>query len=199
MQIVLAVIGWILLALLLVLVLALVLPVFLHVTYEKEQLTIKMNVLFFSFVLYPAKEKQKPEKVKTTQQLAEEEKPKKKKKLPYLYLEDIVALVVTAGKSMHKIFRALRITKIGIVLPVHGDDPAKTAIQYGQMHAYLGGAIATLQNFLTLQFQKVQVIADFEKEFSQNTYFYCKIGATPIILLIVAIYALVRVKRDDIL
>ncbi|MEG2394066.1 MAG: hypothetical protein RSC36_03455, partial [Ruthenibacterium sp.] len=59
--------------------------------------------------------------------------------------------------------------------------------------------VAALRNFLNLRFQKVNLIADFNGEYTGKTYFYCKIGATPAIMVVAGIAALVRLKRENIL
>ncbi|MEG1011104.1 MAG: DUF2953 domain-containing protein [Ruthenibacterium sp.] len=162
-------------------------------------ITVKLRVLFFTFTLLPIKEKpDKPqEQPPQAAPVPQAEKPKKKAKS--ITLETILGIVSTAGAAMRIVMRGLWFTGIRIVWPVQGDTPADTAIAYGKTQAYFGGVVAALRNFLNLRFQKVNLIADFNGEYTDKTYFYCKIGATPAIMVVAGIAALVRLKRENIL
>ncbi len=203
MQIVFAVIGYILLFLLFIIILLLAMPVRLITIYENEKFTTKAQVLFLTFKIYPMTKKQKKEVKKAEKQgeeQAEKEVKKAKKKLNIsLFAEDIVEIVQTAGSVINKIIKSMTFKNVSLVLPVHKDDAAQTAIAYGNMNAYISGAIATLHNYLQLNIKKVNIICDYDNTFEKDTYFYCKIGATPIIILIVAVYAVIRLKKNNVL
>lgn len=83
--------------------------------------------------------------------------------------------------------------------PYHRDDAAQTAAAYGRAQAWVGGAAAALQNFFNLSFRQVRILADFTGEITAGPYFSCKIGASPIIMITAALYALVQLKNEHVL
>ncbi|MEG2930359.1 MAG: DUF2953 domain-containing protein [Ruthenibacterium sp.] len=162
-------------------------------------ITVKLRVLFFTFTLLPIKEKPVTPQEQPPQPEPVPQAEKPKKKAESITLETVLGIVSTAGAAMRIVLRGLWFTGIRIVWPVQGDTPADTAVAYGKTQAYFGGVVAALRNFLNLRFKKVDIIADFNEEYTDRTYFYCKIGATPVIMVVVGIYALVRLKRENIL
>ncbi len=210
MHTVLAVLGWTLLVLVGVLVLLLVVPVGLTVEVKYDKLTVKGKVLFLSFQLYPWKRKKKQEETETPEQKKEAAEPAEKQeeaaappdKPPArkkIALSDVVELVRTAGWLMKIIFRVLRFTDIQLLLPIHREDAAETAIAYGQTQAYLGTALGALQNCLNLKFSKLELVPDFTGSHKYRRYFYCKIVATPFIMVTAALYAFTHLKVERIL
>lgn len=124
-----------------------------------------------------------------------DKKPKKAKQKAFSLhfdFDEILAMIPAASAAMRMIMRGIRIKRIKVFLPVCADDPAATAIRYGRVQAYLGGALGVLRNAMHLQVQKLQIVADFNNEFADKTYFYCKIEASPIIMVIAVVYFLVR-------
>lgn len=213
MHTVLAVLGWLLLALLAVFLLLLVVPVRLAVEVKYDKLTVAVKVLFFSFRLYPFPFKKKEEEggegapaapQQEPEQPAEDaasgqpaaDKPRKGKKIT---LADIAELVRTAGWMMKIVFKVIRFTDIKLLLPVHREDAAETAIAYGQTQAYLGAALGVLQNALNLKFSKLEIVPDFTGSSKYLRYFYCKIVATPFIMVAAALYAFTHLKVERIL
>lgn len=212
MHTVLAVLGWVLLALLGILVLFLVVPVRLTVEVKYDKLTVKVKVLFLSFQLYPWKWKKKQQEPAQQQENAEpaekrEEPAEEKAAAPQgkpaaakrITLSDVTELVRTAGWLMKIVFRVIRFTDIQLLLPIHREDAAETAIAYGQTQAYLGTALGALQNCLDLKFSKLELVPDFTGSHKYRRYFYCKIVATPFIMVAAALYAFTHLKMERIL
>ncbi len=204
-MIVLKVLLWIFLTLLGLLFLALVLPVCLQVEYKNENFTAKLRVLFFRFTLYPPKEEAPPAPEAEPPCAKAQEEPDakpakaKKKHKRSITVDDIVAMVSTAGAAMRIILRGIWFRRIRLVLPIAQESPDQTAIAYGKAQAYVGGVVATLRNFLNLHFKSVKIIADFNHEFTNQTYFYCNIVATPFIIVVAAIYAFFRLREEKVL
>ena len=113
--------------------------------------------------------------------------------------EKVQGILSAAGAFMRRVFRALHFTGIIFILPIHRDDAAQTAAAYGRAQAWVGGAAAALQNFLNLSFRQVRILADFTGEITAGPYFSCKIGASPIIMITAALYALVQLKNEHVL
>lgn len=211
---------WVFVALLSIVVIVLFLPVCISVKYEYEKLTVHLKILFLKFKLYPQKQKETEQEQAKEQSENKEEKPSKEQSdkkqtdektvtenktkqknsvLGKITFEKVVEMIKTATGAIKIVLKAIRITKIEIVYPVYKDDPAVTAISYGQTQAYLGGAIATLRNFLNLSFENINLIPDFNNEYKYRTYFYCNIWGNTFIIVVAAIYAFITLKRNNIL
>lgn len=204
MHMFLSVLGWTLLALLGLLLLALVLPVFVDFEYKDKRFTAVLRIFFWwkikLYPLPPKKEKPKPEPPKPNAEDAAAKEKKPKKPMPKITLELVWGLVSTSGAAMRIVMRGLWFTHIRVVWPVHGDTPEETAIAYGQTQAYFGGAVAALRNFLNLRkFEQVDIVADYDDKFSESTYLYCTIGATPVIMVTAGLYAVIRIFKEHLL
>lgn len=193
---------WTLLGLLALLAVLLIVPVVVAVEYKQGDFTARLKVLgVFSFRLYPMKEKPEKKKKQPPPQpeKAVQEPPKKPEPKFRLTFEKVEGILSTAGAFMRRVFRALHFTGIIFILPIHREDAAQTAVAYGRAQAWVGGAVAALQNFLNLRFKQVRVLADFTGEITAGPYFSCKVGASPIIMIIAALYALVQLKNEHVL
>ena len=184
----LAVVGWSLLAAFLLLLVLLMFPVSVPIELQQDQVVIKLKVLFLTFQLYPRRENQE----------AKTQAPSEKKK-SRLDLSQLAQLVSTACWLMRIVFRLIQIRDIRIVYPVQGEDAAQTAIQYGRINAYLGSTLGVLQNFLNMHFKQVDILPDFNGNCKYQRYFYCKLQAIPLIMIVAALYALVRLKGEKVI
>ena len=130
---------------------------------------------------------------------APKEQPAKPEPKLHMTFEKVQGILSAAGAFMRRVFRALHFTGIIFILPIHRDDAAQTAAAYGRAQAWVGGAAAALQNFFNLSFRQVRILADFTGEITAGPYFSCKIGASPIIMITAALYALVQLKNEHVL
>ena len=193
---------WVVLGLLALLAVLLILPAAVAVEYKQGEFTARLKLLgIFSFHLYPMKEKADRKKKKTPPQpeSAPKEQPAKPEPKLHMTFEKVQGILSAAGAFMRRVFRALHFTGIVFILPIHRDDAAQTAVAYGRAQAWVGGAAAALQNFLNLSFRQVRILADFTGEITAGPYFSCKIGASPIIMITAALYALVQLKNEHVL
>ncbi len=197
------VIGTVLLCLLgivvLLLLLLLFLPVWAMVGLRYDQLTIRVRVLFLTFTVFPLKEK--PQKEKKPAQKAEEKKeePRSPGKRFELGFSKMVQLAGDAAGIFKLLLGALKVRDISLTLPLNGRDAADTALFYGKFSAWFYSGIAVLQNAMDLQFDSIELIPDFAGENKYRRSFYCKIGATPFIMLVIAIKALRTLQKDGLL
>ena len=192
----------VLLALLLLIAALLFLPVWVSVELRHSRLTVRLRVLFLTFTLLPAREKKKKKEEKKPQQ----EKPKEEgaaKRSPSPRFEwtasRVARLAADAAGILKMALAALRVRRIRILLPLQGEDAADTALFYGRFSGWFYGLIATLQNFLDLEFERIELIPDFAGENKYRTSFYCKIGATPFIMLVVIIKGFRLLQQDGLL
>ncbi len=199
MHTVLAVLLWILLGLIGLIVLLLVLPVGVGLEYKEGKVSVTLRLFgFIPIPVYPQPEKGKAEKPvkKQRKKQAEKQEPAEqtKKKLPKLSFEDVKSVLAASGGFMKRIFRALHITKIILIVPVHADDAAKTALRCAEVQAGVGAASAFLSNFLRMRFECVHILPDFTGDIKAGAYFSCNVSALPIIMITAAVYALLRLK-----
>lgn len=221
---ILAAVGWALLALLAVLLLLLLTPVRVEAELKYDKPFVRVKVLCFSFRLWPLKEKKEkpapqhlagqepagqepaapPQKADGPAEKESREAPKPpagkaKPKKKGLGLAELTELVSTAGWLMKIVFKVIKFRDIKVVLPIHREDAAETAIAFGRTQAYLGTALGALQNFLDLQFKQVELIPDFTGSYKYRRYLSCKIVATPFIMVTAAVYAFIRLKAGRVI
>ena len=201
MHILLSVLGWTLLALLALLVLILVLPVRAELEYREGALSVRVRVFGLSFQGVPLFEKikklwPKKKKPKKTNQPAVQSPPKEKKKTSGIELADIRNILGAAGTFVQYMCRKIQIRDVILIVPIHREDAAQTALACGRGEAWLGGLAALLQNYFDLRIVQVRVLPDFTNEITAGVYLSCSIGARPIALLAAGIHALVYMVRQ---
>lgn len=84
----------------------------------------------------------------------EAKKPRRKAKLT---LDAVCALLRGAGRLTRAAFGSLRFTRIRVYLPVSGEDPADAACAFGQVNAWLYGALGVLDHFVYLDFEELRL------------------------------------------
>lgn len=215
--------GWLLLALLVLVCILLFVPVYAKIAYQEEEFSLVAGMGFVQVHLYPRfyilwdghaneteeeaaarlakKEAKRAEKqAKKDAEKAEKAAKKIDKKAAgkgaKITLDIIITLLRTAGMVMRLIFGALRIEDIRLRIPVQSSDPAKTAILYGKVNAWVYSTLAVLNNFLYLDFKELQIAPVFEENFEGSAYFSCKVSARLFIMVVVA-YRLIETLRHE--
>lgn len=199
MHILLSVLGWTLLALLVLLVLALVLPVRAQIEYREGALSVQARVFGLSFRLYPSPEspkKRKPKKKKPKKREKAAQSPGKKKKAFGLGFEDIGNILGAAGTLIRRMYRMIHIRDVILIVPIHREDAAQTALACGRAEAWLSGMAALLQNYFDLRIVQVRVLPDFTNEITAGVYLSCAVGTRPIAILAAVIHALIYMLRQ---
>lgn len=200
MRVVLSVLGWTLLCMLALILLALVLPVRAAIEYREGALSVQIRCLGLRFRAYSLSERWK--KRGLSKRAPKERKKRRaeggKKNKPSLEWADLQGLLGMAGTFTRRALRAIHITDIILIVPVHRDDAAQTALACGKTEAWLGGAAALLQNFMELRWIELRVLPDFTDEIKAGVYLSCKVGARPIAFLIAGVHALAYlVKKEE--
>ncbi|MEG3072842.1 MAG: DUF2953 domain-containing protein [Ruthenibacterium sp.] len=203
MHIALIVLLWILAIVGILAALFFVFPVSVLLCYQDSAFTAKLRVAFLTFGLYPRKPKKEKPSPKETPEPAEKDVPdapkEKAEKEESISFDKISKIIQAAGGGFKLLLRGLHISDITVFYPVYQEDAAATAIAYGQTQAYLGAICGVLQNFIHFHFKKVDIFADFENEYANRQSFYCKIGATPFIMVTAALYIFKRLKSEKVL
>lgn len=196
------IILWIIVGFFALLLLLLLVPVALYVDYQKKAVTLKVRVLFIKVRVFPAKEKD-PEKekrkaerkkakeakraAKTTKKQPAQQQPEEKPKRTLEQTLELVRRLVSAASPAAKfVFGRLRVRDVELVLPVHGEDAAQTALNFGRLQAVLYGIYAALQNFANITYRRLNLIPDYMNQYGDDLIFSCKIMASPVIMLIAA-------------
>ena len=214
----LSVLGWIALAFLCLVLAVIFTPARLVLELRYDTFTAKLKVLCFTFSIYPRKkekhadQKREPRQEQQTQGMeknlqsdkqkkqvaadahTKSEKTASQKKNTLPTLRELAQLCSTAGALMRALLHSVHVRDVTAVWPVHYEDAAETAIRFGRMQAYLGSALGVLQNFIDIQLKQMDIIPDFTGEHKYRRYFYCKIQATPFIIGVTGIWALVKLR-----
>lgn len=205
---------WLLAVLLVLLAIALLAPVSVWLTYEKGEFSLKAGMLFVKIPLLPRrplteeqkKRREKKAARKAARRAAKAQKPEEpaKKRPPKekakLTLDAVCKLVGAAGRLLRAVLGALRIRHIRIRFAVSGSDAAATAIQYGQVNAWLHTSLAFLNRVLWLEFDEMRVEPDFTGGLEGSEHFSCQISARLIIMVIAGaafVYTLFKEKLLD--
>ena len=181
---------WFFLSLLTLLLLLLLLPVVLSIHWRAGVLTVKAWILFVPVTLVPAKErKAKPRKKKRRKEKPEEAEQKKEptKRTMEDWLRLIRRVASSARPGLRFLLRHVRITAVELVLPVHTGEAAETALETGRMQGIVGGARALLANAVNISYKQLQVVPDFTGEMQDETFFSCKVVASPVIIVAVGV------------
>lgn len=184
---------WTFLGLLALVVLLLVLPASVYVRYAGGEILVRARVLGVPFTLLPGKErpnkpkKEKPEKPEDEEEPAEEKTKKKRSVSDWMLLIRRIATSAKAG--LRVVLKGLWVRDVQLVLPVHAQDAADTAIRCGQMQALVGSVRAVLSNVVHLKCKRLVVLPDFNGAQQEQLYFSCKVLAAPVIMLAAGIVA----------
>ncbi len=198
----LAVIGWTLLALLALLLLVLLMPE--RVRFELREGVVSLKIYVFGLIgvrLLPrpaktddtrrkkkAAKKAKP-RAEKAQKRPKPEEGGEKLKLTFDFVLDVLS---AAGVLMRRVFRALHFRHIAVVLPIHKDDPAETALACGRAQAGISAGVASLENFLDLRFDGVRILPDFTGDVKTGPYVSFELVVFPAALLLAVILAAAR-------
>lgn len=157
---------WILLTILAVLLFLLSMPVTVTAAYEDE-ITLKLQYLFFKVGILPAPPKEEKEETPPKEKKApkEEQQPKKKKKISLDFVLEILELVKQALNSLKNplgwFLRRIRYRDIWLNIIVCQEDAHQTALRYGQVQAIFHSVFSLLRNCIDIKTTEVQINADF--------------------------------------
>ena len=207
---ILTVTGWILLALVILLLWVIIVPRSIYVEYSKlHELTVKVRVFLFKIKVYPlnlpfkkkdGKKKGKAENTRGTQQ-PQQPQQKKKSQLQQLMQDlpkgmELVKEVLGAVKGVTAILlKGIRIKDASFTLPVYAGDAHETQKQYGIVTNAFYSFNIFLQKYVKIFWKSPVFIADFANLYSDSLYFYCKIQASPSIILVAGWYLLKTYRR----
>lgn len=195
--------GWLLLGLAAALLLLLFLPVCVTAEYREGALSVRLRLLgVLRLSLDPFAEKapkKKPDKKKRAaargrkKKAADEPQTKPKKAPPSV--EELLDLLSAAGVLTRRSLRALHIRGVILILPIHREDAAETAVACGKTQAWLNGVLAALRNFLDIRVVQVRTLPDYTNEITAGPYFTGSVSALPVMFLVAGVCALAQLLR----
>ncbi len=199
---ILAVAGWLLLAVLLLLLWIIFVPRHFWLEYSKaEGFTAQVNLAFFRIRVYPVpdfisrlasgkKKQQKEEKQNTGNENGGAENKKRNPLADLQFSFGLIKQVVSAAKGiMKRVFGAIKFRDVSFTIPIHTADVLKTQQIYGAVTSAFYSLNTFLQKHLQLYYKSPVFVADFAGRYSEALYFYCKITASPVLLLAAAYFA----------
>ena len=204
---ILTVTGWILLALVILLLWVIIVPRSIYVEYSKlHELTVKVRVFLFKIKVYPLnlpfkkKDRKKADKPKNGQDTQQPQQ--KKKSSAKQLMEDLpkgmelVKEVLGAVKCVTAILlKGISIKDAAFTLPVYAGDAYETQKQYGLVTNAFYSFNIFLQKYVKIFWKSPVFIADFANLYSDSLYFYCKIQASPSIIIMICWYLFKTYRR----
>ena len=217
-------IGFLLLFILAVLVIVLITPIKIGVIYPELTVYVKWNGIKYTILPMKKKDKkdkkkkkkkpkqaenhnkpaentaEKPEQAEGNKPAKSEKKPKKKKEsfLKKLTVEKIKAIIKIVFGLSRKILKGITFEQLYVMLTVADEDKAKMAQDYGKLCIVLIEAQPVLESIFTVKDQHINVGMDFSKSemaVACDVIVYVR----PVTLLIVAVAALIQIKKEGII
>lgn len=207
---VLAVIGWVLLAVLILLLWVIIVPRSVYVQYTNAGgAVVKVRVLFFKIKVYPLhfgkKQKNKPEKKKSKtpkKEKTEDADGGKKPSAAQRFMQDmpngmqLVKEVLSTVRGVMKILlNGISIKDVSFTLPISAENAHETQKKYALVTNSFYTFSIFLQKYVKIFYKNPVFVADFANLYGDSTYFYCKIQASPSIILAVAFYLFKTYRR----
>ena len=190
------------LTLFLILFILSLLPINVKILYENNKLCVTIKYLFINKEINlenkekndnkVKKNKPKDSKIKDTQKKADS-------KIIDISKHNIVDLLYTSGKFIKLLFKGIKFKNIYIQLPVYDQEPSQIAIKYGKVNAFFYNIVAVLENMLSLYFEKVNIIPDFNNEYENSTKFAITINGNAFNIIVVTVWAIIKLYKQKII
>ena len=138
-----------------------------------QELGLKISYLFFSYTVFPKKQKAKEKAAKAKKKKrADKEAKKKENLLQTVYHEKglggllhlLQTLAQAAGGALQTLFRHIRAKKLSLHLAVAAEDAAQTAVLYGKVCAVVYPAVSVLASSMKCRHYEVAVVPNFQTE-----------------------------------
>ncbi len=172
---------------------------------KTDGLIVQVNLAFFKITLFPLPSFIKKEKKKKeTQAEKEKEKPaddgktEKDKKQPQLpqFSFRLARDILSAAKGvMKRVLKAIKFSHVSFTVPVYGGRPEETQKKYAGITSAFYTFNIFLQQIVQVYYEKPIFIADFANLHTNSLYFYCKISASPVMLLAAAVFAFRQYRK----
>ncbi|MEG0090832.1 MAG: hypothetical protein RSA20_03350, partial [Oscillospiraceae bacterium] len=102
---------------------------------------------------------------------------------------ELVKEGLQAAKGVFRILlRWIKIKDVSFTLPLQADDAYETQQLYGAVSSSFYAFNTFVQRYVKIYYKNPMFVADFANLYSDSTYFYCKIQASPSIMLMIGWY-----------
>ena len=205
------VIGYIVLALLLLVAWVLLVPRSVFVEYTNATgPVVKVRLLFFKIRVYPLpklfgggkKEKAGKKKKTDAKKNASGDKKQQKQSGFKKFMADmpkgfelVKEVFATVKGVMAILLKGIRIKDVSFTLPISAGNAYETQKLYGTVTSAFYSLNVFLQKYVKIFYKKPIFVADFAQLYKDSTYFYCKIQASPVIILVVGWYLFKTYRR----
>ena len=200
---ILSVIGIVFLMLLIIALWLILTPRHFWAEYSKRDgLIVQVNIAFFRFTLYPVPEflrklfvKKKSDDKRNASEAGRSENNGMENgtESPFADIQvsfELVRQTVSSAKGiMRRVFRAIKFRDVSFTVPLHSKDVHTTQKLYATVTNSFYSLSVFLQKHIQIYFKSPVFVADFAGRYSDAVYFYSKITASPVLLLVAAYYA----------
>lgn len=192
---------WIILGIFLFILVLLLIPVTLQADTQPigRRGHLVLGYAFFRFDLEKLAEQSKNKKKAVSgQPKPKKEKGEEEKKNPpqiRKMLQIVLDFISSAAPPCAMVLRHVAVRRLQVSITVLEEDAQQTAVQYGRVCAFCGGALAVLENCLNVKHADIRVTPDFSRDGAQEkgeAHASVKISLLPIIALAGGVRALVR-------
>ena len=153
----------------------------------KDEFSLKVKFLiFFSYNIFPMKEKEKEEKPKGEKAKTEKTSAENKKQKKKMTVEEIIDCVKKYGPGAKMILRNIRFHRLELYWKVTEEDAAACGMKYGKICAWLSGVFGFFRNLMKIENAKIKVFPDFLSE-KDEIYGGAEIEFNPLIVIIGAL------------
>ncbi len=205
-------VGLIILAILLLVLLILIIPRSIWVEYDKvDGPTIKVRILFFKLRVFPWGNGKKDEsEEKNEDRKAQKKKPSssghampdehKEEKKSFTddirFSFDLIGRVLeTVSEGMRRVLRGIKLRNVTFTLPVSGKDSRSVRKMHGIVSSAFYNLNTVISQIFDIEYGSPKIIADFTGAYSDSIYFFCRIVATPIKILMGGAYLFFKGKK----
>lgn len=171
------------------------------VEYSTDGLTVKMNIAFFRLRIWPlpafVKKRNGSDPGEEKEDKAADSGRQESHTRDRLCITfDLVKQAVEAAAgTVKRIFRGIMFRDVSFTVPVYGGEPFDTQRKYARVTSAFYSFNVFLQHYVRIYYGNPLFIADFAGDHRRSLYFYCKITASPLRLLVAAIFAFKKFRK----
>lgn len=111
----------------------------------------------------------------------------------------IKEILSTAKGTIKRVIWSIKFRDVSFTLPIYDEDPLALQKKYAAITTAFYSISMFLQKHLQFYYKSPIFVPDYSNQYSESVYFYCKITASPIHLLLAAIYCFKqyrKIKKD---
>lgn len=179
-----------------ILLLILFLPISVLVDISNEGQKVDVKIFGLKFKILPKKEKKKkPKKVKESKGKSKEKQTKKQDSNNFVDTIKLVAKILPPALDGFMFFaKRLKFKKFKVSIEYGDDDPATTAVRYGQIGSAVYSSLGIICSLLDICDPEIEITPNFQKQ----VFIYsitCKVSSSLGIILLTAVNKLPNIIK----